>query len=196
MKKRLLVLVLLMITALGAWAQEGGDAAQPPANTSENLPEAAKEQKPPYASDLFPNALGFSVGTNITPIAGFNLHYQRWMRNLGVAASIGAIKGGIFGEGLGADVLVTLQYKLSQAIIDTEGNFCGALYVYANSGYFFRQGTELGLVGTQYVPVGIGIGLEAIVYKHISVPLELGYEYHIMTDYLGPAFIGAIRYRF
>lgn len=210
MKKTCLILFSIMVLAVAAWAQEAPEAG---ADVSTQMDAAAPqlapaEEKAPLICDAFPNALGFSVGSNISDASVFNLHYQRWFDDIGFAVSLGGMKTALTSdEDWGADGLVTLQYKLSDGNFDSGGIFYGALYVFANSGYVAKQTAtyiydpitsvpSYSLVYEQYVPVGIGIGIEGVLLRHISMPIEVGFEYHILTGYLGPSFITAIRYRF
>jgi hypothetical protein len=208
MKKTILMLFLIVVLSNAAWAQEAPDA-EPGLSTETGAiaPQPAPEEvKAPLICDAYPSSLGFSVGTSITLVSGFNLHYQRWFDDIGLAVSLGGMKGASSNE-WGTDGLVTFQYKLSDGNFDSGGIFYGALYVFANSGYVVRQYVNYAYDSTtsvsvstnvfeQYVPVGIGIGIEGVLFKHISVPMEVGFEYHILGNYMGPSFTTAIRYRF
>jgi hypothetical protein len=208
MKKTILTLWLILVLVAAAWAQEAPEAGQDASmETSATAPQAAPvEEKAPLICDAYPSSLGFSVGTSITAVSGFNLHYQRWFDDIGLAVSLGGMKGTSSSD-WGTDGLVTFQYKLSDGNFDSGGIFYGALYVFANSGYVVRQYVNYAYdqntnesvstnVFEQYVPVGLGIGIEGVLFKHISVPMEVGFEYHILGNYMGPSFTTAIRYRF
>jgi len=223
MKKSTSVLLLsLALSAAGAWAQEaalpaadttGDSTAAAPAPAQEAAQAAAPAPAPetpvkaPLPCDVYPNALGFITNSDILLVSGFNLHYQRWFKNFGVSVSAGGNKSADTASGWGADALVELQYKLSDGNFDSDGVFYGALYAFLESGYVAQQTvtatydaasgtTSYASAFSQYIPVGVGIGLEAVLFKHISVPLEVGFVYRFLADMIIPSAQIGIRYRF
>jgi hypothetical protein len=168
----------------------------------------AEDESPPRISDVYPNALGFSFGWDISPVSIFNLHYQRWLGDFGFAVNCGAMQG-MNGEGSwGADAIAMLQYKFSDGNLTKNGDLYGALYGFLQSGYVasYSPGfvpedpavTPTAPRFTQYIPVGVGIGIEATFFKHLSFPLELGFEYNILKPFpsFNPCLSTCIRYRF
>jgi hypothetical protein len=203
------LLIILALVAAGAWAQ---DAAQPAAEVTPAVPAApapapAAPAKLPLPCDTYPNALGFMSSSDIVTVSGFNLHYQRWFNNIGMSLSAGGMKSANPADAWGADAIVELQYKLSDGNLDSDGVFYGALYAFVQSGYVIQQSIEYHYDGatsgtttttefSQYIPAGIGVGLEAVLFKHVSMPLEVGFVYRFITNVMTPSAMIGIRYRF
>ena len=151
------------------------------------IDEPEKPSPPPAyrelrAEDTYPNALGAAFG----PITGIGLHYHRWAGSTGYQFT-----GGIIyfppGEGPG---LISLDYNLGGAIQwQLYGDrfapwLSGNLSLFAGAnhrGYIPVEITESEPVTYSSgsfqaeITVGPGIGIELILYDHLSIPVEFGY---------------------
>jgi hypothetical protein len=196
-----------MVSSLGLYAEEA--TTENPAADNATSQNAAEEAPAPKLSQVCPSALGFSFGSEITTLTVFNLHYQRWFGNYGFAASGGAYLNNTVTGDFAADALLSFQYKFSEVNLVSSGDLYGCLYGYLQSGYVVQQtSTTSGYdpityatiynppTFKQYVPVQVGIGMEVVLFKHISLPLEVGFEYQINGSNFGPVATTALRYRF
>lgn len=151
------------------------------------------DQAAPY--EAFPEALGVSFGR----ITGTGLHYHRWSGPVGYGASAGALymplpnTSSTMGPAMspwGGYVLLdynvggTLQRRVYGDVFSDW--FTGSLYLFTgldHRGYIpveteleesqeprYRVGSYAAELST-----GIGIGIELILFRHISVPVEFGY---------------------
>jgi hypothetical protein len=188
-----LISIILALSGLGLYAEE--PAVQEPAVQE----PAAQEPAAQPLSQVNPNALGFSFGSDISPISVFCLHYQHWWGKIGASVSAGGwLKDAALGL-WGADAFLSAQYKVSEGNFLPSGNLYGCLYGFLQSGYVAQMNygtTSYNIAFSQYIPVEVGIGMELVLLKHISLPLEVGFEYQIMGTYFGPAVTTALRYRF
>jgi hypothetical protein len=197
MKKTLCVMFSAMafcLIAAGAWAQAGREAPQ-----EGDVPNEPKKEAPENAAlvcDSHPFAIGLSVGTDITAVCFYNYQFQTWRKDLGLTVSLGAMKVTQQFPYMAADALVMLQYKFLDGNLDKNGNFYDALYLFIQAGYVARMRLEENYpIYNQYVPLGVGIGFEPVYFRHFSFPVEVGFDYHLMTGYMGMMFSAALRYR-
>jgi hypothetical protein len=145
------------------------------------------------AYEEFPQALGFQYGE----ISGTGLSYQVWRESLGFQVAGGIIyipleeEEGWFDRTLDYSVGVEIQAKVYGE--DFASWLSGQLYAFAglNHGGFIpvitvKDALEISEdewlppeYGTgSYTPTfgfGLGIGIEIILFRHFSIPIELGY---------------------
>ncbi len=147
------------------------------------------------AYEEYPQALGFQYGE----ISATGLSYQKWNEGTGVQITAGAVYIPYDDEDFYGWSATTLDYN-----IGTEAQFrvygedfaqwlSGQLYLFAglkHRGYIPVEQVSAGYtdenddwvdpvyeVGS-YNPVlglGVGIGIEIILFRHFSIPVELGY---------------------
>lgn len=171
--KRIALLVLLVVTIVFA---------------------ATAEDRPP--DQLFSQALGGYYG----PIAGTGLHYHRW-----IGANGYQITGGVLYIPFGSDSWwssTTLDYNIGgeyqrQVYSEAFTNWLsGSLYLFAGGlhrgfipivtvteGYFADPNDDNSWVESVYgtgafqaqLTAGFGIGVEIILFNHLSLPIEFGY---------------------
>ncbi|MFW6288680.1 MAG: hypothetical protein ACOC2Q_02765 [Spirochaetota bacterium] len=152
----------------------------------------------PY--EAFPEALGISFGR----ITGTGLHYHRWSGPLGYGVSGGALympvpdSSSTIGPAMSPwGGYVLLDYSVGGALqrrvygdVFTDW-FTGSLYLFtglSHRGYIPVETVYADPDSETYVPpeyrigsyaaelsTGIGIGIEIILFRHISVPAEFGY---------------------
>ncbi len=155
------------------------------------------EDAAPY--EAFPEALGVSFGR----ITGSGLHYHRWSGPLGYGVSAGALyvplsdssSMGPVVSPWGQDVLLDYNVggSLQRRVYGDEFNdwFTGSLYLFtglSHRGYIPVETIYPEPENDTYAPpeyrigsyaaelsTGIGIGIELILFRHISVPAEFGY---------------------
>jgi len=159
---------------------------------------AFTEETPPY--EAFPEALGVAAGR----ISGLGLHYHRWAGERGYQLTAGALYLPPTGPNRTTPYLapwggyVLLDYNVGGAYqrrvyADRFNNwFAGSLYLFAGGnhrGYIpMEQTSPDSYEGDVYVPAeyapggfqaeitgGVGIGIELILFRHISIPAEFGY---------------------
>jgi len=184
----------------------------------------AEEVVPPY--ETFPQALGGSFG----PISGSGIHYHRWIGRNAFQVTGGIIyipldpaEWSPFGTTLDYTIGGEYQRRVyGEAFTDW---LAGALYVFAGGrhrGYVpietVAEGYEVPdsdpvewvdpvlAVGTfqAEVTVGAGIGVELILFRHFSIPIEFGYggTWTVTEPNLGDAFLvnvygqSGLRYRY
>lgn len=164
--------------------------------------ETAKEP------EVFNNAVGFtfttpsSLGYDYDDILIYGLQYQHWFDKVGVE-----VTGSMFydenyvysstydstaqewiptyGSKLDWKVLAEAQFVLctfdvtNLSIIKNDSVF--RLYFWVNGGVGGRDlsPTQKNLA---YLYAGTGIGMEAVFWKHISIPLELGYSGQFLNN--------------
>ncbi len=182
----------------------------------------AEDLEPPY--ETFPEALGGYFG----PISGSGLHYHRWIGQIGFQVTGGIIyvpfdpaEWSLFGSTLDYTIGGEFQRRVyGEAFTDW---LAGSLYLFAGGrhrGYipinvvadgYTDPVTDLWVdpvfaVGTFQadVTVGAGLGIELILFRHFSIPIEFGYgATWIMTEAtLADAFLvnaygqSGLRYRY
>ena len=193
MRKQLLraVLIGLILLVPGAvFAVADGSASSEPAPS-----DVSPSDIPPY--DTFPQALGGFYG----PFSGSGIHYHRWFGDTGLHANFGVIYVP-FGTDMWWDGGTTLDYSLGaeyQRRVYGEVFapwLTGSLYVFAAlrhrgyipvilvaEGYYADPEDpntwvdpvfELGTYQAE-LTVGAGIGVELILFRHLSLPVEFGY---------------------
>lgn len=153
----------------------------------------AADEIPAY--EAFPRALGVAVGQ----ISGTGLHYHRWDGPTGWHVSAGVLYLPPTDDPwIGSYTATVLNYTAGAAFqrrvyADSFTSWLtGSLYLFAGGnhrGYIPRVETSPGdPAGDPYVPpeygigayaaeltAGVGIGIEIILFRHISIPAEFGY---------------------
>ena len=187
-------------------------------------PIAAEDIAPPY--ETYPEALGGFFG----PFSGSGLHYQKWLGENGFHVT-GGIVYIPFSEADWWFSATTLDYSIGgefqrRVFGEAFTNWlAGSLYLFA--GGMHRGYMPVDLVAEGYeVPdsdpvvwvdpvyalgtfqadltVGVGIGIELILFRHFSIPLEFGYgATWTMTESdfanaisIGPNVQSGLRYRY
>ena len=148
---------------------------------------AAADELPPYHA--FPNALGIAYG----PISGTGLHYHRWAGDSGYQFAAGVL------------YLPPDELSWAENMLDYVAGGAYQRRIYgdrfanwlAGSLYLFAGGNHRGFIPIEVVDrdpgdpggeidrvvgsfaaeftLGIGIGIEIILFRHISIPVEFGY---------------------
>ena len=147
------------------------------------------------AYEKFPQALGFQYGE----ISGSGLSYQVWRNGLGFQVAGGVVYLPLEDDGFWFDR--TLDYSVGGEIQtrvygeDFASWLSGQLYAFAglnHGGYIpvvvVKDALQISEdewlpeeygIGS-YTPtfgVGVGIGIEIVLFRHFSVPIELGYGF-------------------
>ncbi len=152
-----------------------------------------------YAKDTayerWPSALGFSF-SSLAGNPGGGLHYQRWLDKLGFACTAGILYSpeAFYGSILDYSVTASVQYRVYGA--DFADWFSGQLYVWGQAGHigYIRSATSPLILDAV---LGVGIGIETILFDHFSFPLEFGYTGQFPIDTaVNLSFSGGIRYRY
>lgn len=155
----------------------------------------AQDTAPPY--ETFPQALGGFYG----PFSGTGLHYQRWFGQTGFHVAGGVIYVPYSDTDLWYPD-TTLDYAIGgefqhRVYGEAFTNWlAGSLYLFAGAqhrgfipvelvadGYYTDPNDESTWVDPVFavgsfqaqISIGAGIGIELIVFRHFSVPLEFGY---------------------
>lgn len=153
------------------------------------FPVFSEEQK---AFEKYDQALGFQGGQ----ISGTGLSYQKWSDGLGLQFAFGALYFPLSEENSSwlsysniLDYTVGAEAQYSVYGEDFADWLSGQLYLFAGLNHrgfiekvFIPDEGEDTFTGTYeygpYTPVlalGIGIGIEIILFQHFSMPFELGY---------------------
>lgn len=158
--------------------------------------EEAVEEKP----TVYNNAIGFVYtpgpdlgSTNDTLIAG--LQYQHWFDNVGLQMT-GCMyydqnynyytgNSNTYGQKLDWKILGGAQFILCTFNVDNlnwiKDDTVFRLYFWLNGGVGARD-LDMDNQNLAYLYAGTGIGLEAVFWKHISIPFELGYSGQFLND--------------
>lgn len=159
---------------------------------------AAEEvESGPKAFQEFPDALGVFFG----PASGMGLSYHTWLPDApgsGLQVAFGVIyaadtASSFFGQRI-LDYTVGFEYQRSVYGEDFASWLSGQLYLWggiAHNGYINRIVTTDAVYGdtgnlvseaeygvapyTPTVTIGVGIGVEVILFRHFSFPVEVGY---------------------
>ena len=143
------------------------------------------------AYEEFPEALGFQFGE----ISGTGLSYQIWTPALGIQIAGGIIYAPLNGgwPSRTLDYTIGAEFQFPVYGEDFASWLSGRLYlvtglshagyipvVVATDGYERTDSTwvEPVFAAGEFTPVlgvGAGIGIEMILFRHFSIPLELGY---------------------
>lgn len=189
-RSSLILLALLAITSQSIVSQEWG---------SEDNPMSS-----------FPQALGGTYG----PMIGTGLSYQRWFDGFGLQTAVGAVyspEEQFSGDLLWYRVTLGLQRMLyHETFADW---FAGGLYAFGGLAHGGRIPWVTEPVETDepvtpqpgpFVPlvaVGAGVGIESVLFRHFSIPVEFGLSAEWEIPSIVPAqagFVGGVglRYRF
>jgi hypothetical protein len=158
----------------------------------------------------FPQALGGTYG----PMIGTGLSYQRWFEGVGIQTAVGAVyspEEQFSGDLLWYRVTFGLQRILyHETFADW---FAGGLYAFGALAHGGRIEWVTEPVDTQepadpqpgpfrpLVAVGAGVGIESVLFRHFSVPVEFGLSVEWEIPSVVPVsagFVGGVglRYRF
>jgi hypothetical protein len=150
----------------------------------------------------FPQALGGYINSALTG----GLSWQFWMGKVGVSLSAGGIYSTTYGTTLDYNIQAEVQYQVYG--VDFTSWASGVLYVFGIAGHrgiiqaIYTPNIDPTTGGTYspgaYTPhfaLGIGIGIEPILFRHISFPIEFIYvgQYPLQLD---PSVGGGLRYRY
>jgi hypothetical protein len=177
-KMYVIIFLLILVVAGSAWAQESGSEAG----------QTGSADGSGTVFERFPGSLGAYINY---PVGG-GLTYQRWFDRVGVEATIGAIAdpSGNFNY----NVQGAFQYMLYGE--DFADWFSGALYtnvILAHSGDGYTTGDAPAYYPHFYL--GLGVGIEMVVLRHISTSVEFMYVgfYPLAIDF---GFGGSLKYRY
>jgi hypothetical protein len=162
----------------------------------------AQEQTPPIDPfDASPSALGvFAMNYGITGMV-YGLHYNHWFDRVGFQ-----ITGG--GNYMPYDGYPIMDYSVAiQGMYELLSNtfsekLAGRLYVWGMVGHrgWLRNSSYTAPVTTTYVPglaCGVGIGVDFVLFRHFSIPIEFGYSGQFLNDVSAtPSIGGGLRYRY
>jgi hypothetical protein len=134
--------------------------------------------------ERWPNALGV-YGNSLAGNPGGGLHYQRSFGSLGLQFTGGGLYTPDSDWGSVLDYSVFIQGTWRVFAEDYSSVVSGQLYLWAlggHIGYIRTEYVEDGTTGSYepepYVPsalAGFGIGIELVLFRHFSLPLEFGY---------------------
>jgi hypothetical protein len=116
---------------------------------------AAEEFESPY--ETFPQALGGSFGR----ISGIGLHYHKW-----AGENAFQVTGGLI---YNMELLYSIGGEYQRRVYGEA--FTNWL---AGSLYLFAGGSFVGVLPGE-INAGAGVGVELILFRHLSIPLEFGY---------------------
>ncbi|MBQ0165602.1 MAG: hypothetical protein KBT02_00660 [Treponema sp.] len=169
-KMKIVFVVLLMCLSAAMFAEEA----------EKNDPE------------VYNNAIGF-VFTPSSPMGDYDetlvagLQYQHWFDNIGLQLTgcmyydqnhVYSYAGDETGEKLDWKILGGAQFILCTFDVDNlswiKNDTVFRLYFWLNGGVGCKD-YAVDLQNLPYLYAGTGIGLEAVFWKHISIPLEVGY---------------------
>lgn len=178
---------------------------------------AEEMESKPRSFEEFPESLGLFVGLN-SGIGG--LSYHSWLPNApgsGVQVVAGVLytpggEGNFYGNYI-LDYNVGFEYQQSVFGADFVEWLSGQLYLWAGLSHrgfsrAIRDSEDYETVTTgpynPTVAIGIGIGVEIILFRHFSFPIEVGYggTYNFIADSfangisVGLTFQGGGRYRY
>jgi hypothetical protein len=157
---------------------------------------AAQEPEAPAFIE-FPSALGAYVNS-------FNsggLSYQHWEGRLGYHVFAGGLYNPNPGSGNKLDYNLTGVGMYRVYGEDFVSWFSGLLYLFAEAGHrgiiqtFDTTVPGLGSGYNATFSLGFGIGIEAVIFRHLSFPFEFGY-YGRYPWYIDFGFGGGFRYRY
>jgi hypothetical protein len=182
MRKRTILAIALLLAAAWAWSEE--ELANP--------------------IDLFPNALGLSGSLMGT----YGLSYQRWLDPFGFQVTAMGISFPATVPSWSVNAQATFQYALDKEVyaswlsntfygLLTAAYVCGQEPLPVDDPDTPELDTML-VPGpfTQHVLVGIGIGIEPVLFRHISLPSEFGFYGDLIGRRVMYFLSAAIRYRF
>ena len=135
------------------------------------------------AIDEFPSAIGFYAGI----ISGMGMSYQRWTPSFGYQITAGALylPADSFTGNL-LDYSVGLQFQFPISGDDFSDRLAGQLYIFtgvSHSGeipqtYHPSDPEAAPQSPGPYTPlfkIGAGVGIEVVLFRRFSIPIELGY---------------------
>lgn len=186
---------------LAGFLAMGAGTAQAP----EPAPSLALAEAPVA---LFPNALGFYASS----MPSYGLHYQRWLYPFGFQVTAGGYATDSPYSAPIKDWQATAQVSAALALDQRVYSswFAHLLYVFATAGEnveslaYLSDPDPLFTGDETYAPgpvdasfkAGVGVGIEFILFKHFSIPLEFGYVGDPVAGTVNFMLGGALRYRF
>ncbi|MEI6389045.1 MAG: hypothetical protein WCQ50_20760 [Spirochaetota bacterium] len=180
------------------------------------IPTFADEAADMPVTERWPSALGV-YGSPLAGHAGGGLNWQTWYGPLGLSLVGGGmyLPSGLYGSILDYSVFGEVQYRVIRE--DFSRWFASQLYVWALAGhlgyitvtttYDYATNTATSVstsTSTRTVHPfvatavgGLGIGIEATLFGHFSIPLEVGYIGQFPKDpMLTFSASGGLRYRY
>ncbi|MFZ4616989.1 MAG: hypothetical protein ACOYM2_12440 [Rectinemataceae bacterium] len=174
------------------------------------FPILADEAADLPATERWPSALGI-YGSPLAGHAGGGLNWQTWYGPLGLSLVGGGMYSptGQFGSILDYSLLGEVQYRVLRE--DFSRWFASQLYVWVLAGHLgyitatttYDYNVTPSTSTTTILPFvatavgGLGIGIEATLFGHFSVPLEVGYVGQFPKDpKLAFCVGGGLRYRY
>ena len=180
---RKLIMVLLVVVTVPLFAQE-------------------TDAKPAFSE--FPQALGAYANSTLTG----GLSWQYWIGKVGISITAGGLYSEtyLFGNPLDYNVQAEVQYQVYG--VDFTSWAGGVLYVLGLVGHrgiipmVYTPDIDITMQGVYstgpYTPsfaLGFGIGIEPILFRHLSFPIEFMYIGQFPLK-LEPSFGGGLRYRY
>lgn len=166
-------------------------------------PVFAEETEETSTEKNFDNALGFYATTIGFSEAAGGLQYQHWFDRVGFQITAGGYYNPQNG-GRTINYSVLLDGLFSVYRDDITPWLSGNLYIWATAGHHgYNLATYDGygnITNRAFVPnfvAGAGIGIETILFRHFSIPIQFGYTAEF-PDYPTAGFsVGTgLRYRF
>lgn len=147
--------------------------------------------------EVFNNSIGFvytpsipigNGGADFTDELYAGLQFQRWCDKIGFSLTgsmyydqqyeYGSYASDQIGRKLDWKLLAGAQFVLCTFNVDNlspaMGNSVLRLYFWLNGGVGARD-LDVDLQNVAYIFAGTGIGTEMVLWKHIAIPLEIGY---------------------
>jgi hypothetical protein len=154
------------------------------------LPSALAEG--PTAFDEFRQALGLSAGT----LGNYGLSYAAWMPPFGASATGYLFYNQAAGSTLDYAITFELMYSLSAS--DFSNILSSQAYVFLSG----NASSSLPIYGAdENASVAVGVGAEAVLFRHLSYSFETGYFIAFPYANLGVPLVNfmaqtSFRYRF
>lgn len=202
-KKRLITIITCLFLVTIVFAQENlsvsqtteqsvvGEIASIETLSEETLSietEQSQLNKDPYTD--FPFAIG--MYEQFVPTIEFcgGLHIQRWFNKFGLQFSFGGIASD---TELNYSVVASTMLSLFRSYISE--NLNSDLYIWFEVGHHgFKNFNDI-LIFNEIV--GIGVGLDIVLFDHFSIPLEFGYGVEFPQKFVfGFCASTGFRYRF
>jgi hypothetical protein len=194
MNKRVFLVIILFLCCFSLWADEH-----------------SKDSAAKTTFEEYPNAIGFFA----TSDAGAGLSYQRWGNKIGFSVMAGLVyypDDLYFSRSLDYSVYLEAAFPLFGQ--DLTSWLSGIVYLFGggfHGGYILQEWVDddmdyttepVKVSGpfTPYIGVSAGIGIEAVLFRHFSSSLEMGYapiwRYNPYKFFVPFMIQGGFRFRF